>query len=159
MNGTHSPAGRPRALVVAVVLVAVIAAAWWALSGRSPEDLRAELFVNVLAIRDAEVAQHRAFGRYERCGNGSSARERVKGQPNPRPWLSEPDTRCFATVGFQPASAEVRGAYWVDLLPGKGGVETFTAHGVSDIDGDGNLAHVVAGPTEEPRLQGDPEAI
>jgi hypothetical protein len=142
-----------------VVLAVVVAAAWWALSRGDPEDLRAELFTNVLAIRDAEIAQQRAFGSYERCGSGSSARERVKGKPAPRAWLSEPDSRCFATLGFEPASTEVRGAYWVDIQPGKGGVDTFTAHGVSDLDGDGNLAHVAASPGEEPRLLGDPEAL
>jgi hypothetical protein len=82
---------------------------------------------NVSGIRTAQIAYDAAFDKYVP----------VTKTPNRVPdrnAVSWPSGTNFDTLGWGP-DGKVRGVYWVDVKPD--GTD-FTAHGLCDVDGDGN---------------------
>ena len=102
---------------------------------------RAEVPSTVEAIRTAQLAHQASFERFIPCGSeldahGSIARS---GGKSVRDFNPEGDP-CWDAMGWGP-DGQIRGAYWVEVATDGG---NFTVTGISDMDGDGELATFVA---------------
>jgi Zn-dependent protease with chaperone function len=100
---------------------------------------RGEVPGNVVGIAAAELAYEAANGTFLACGSAADAARAGK---EPRDWAGEPAAVCFEKLGWQPGGA-VRGVYWVEVGVDESGAPAFAVHGVSDVDGDGQLAEYV----------------
>lgn len=95
-------------------------------------------------IRTAQLAHHARTGRYLACGSEEAAvAVLANGNGKKRRPFSGGDGDCWAELGWVP-NHEVRGEYFV-LLNNDG--SDFQAHGICDVDGDGELAVYVASKT------------
>ena len=76
------------------------------------------------------------------CGSREEAEGSVRyGGKEPRPWQG---AACWTELAWAPVGP-VRGAYWVEVFQPEGSdTQSFVVHGVSDVDGDGNLAEYTA---------------
>jgi Zn-dependent protease with chaperone function len=97
---------------------------------------RAEVPENVKAIALAEIAHHRDFSTYVEVPF-PVPRDVEQLTQAPAPWVSG---SRFDMLGWEP-DGDVRGIYWVEVLPDS---SDFIVHGLSDIDGDGEVAHFTA---------------
>ena len=96
-------------------------------------DARSEIPPNLDAIRLAELAAH------EKSGSFVAIPRRPSEVPSSdkRDW---PTSHPFDAIDWRP-HARVRGVYWVEVS--EDGAD-FLAHGIIDVDGDGDSAHYVA---------------
>ena len=95
-------------------------------------------------IRAAQLAYHARTGRYLACGSEEAAvAVLANGNGKKRRPFSGGDGDCWAELGWVP-NHEVRGEYFV-LLNNDG--SDFQAHGICDVDGDGEFALYVASKT------------
>jgi len=90
-----------------------------------------ELPLNVEAIRTAEIEYRSAFSEYV----AADAAPRSPHAVNDKPVEWKPSTG-FSKLSWAPdETLEVYGAYWVEATK-----DSFTVHGASDLDGDGERA-------------------
>jgi hypothetical protein len=102
---------------------------------------RAEVPSYVEGIRTAELAYDAACDEFVAAGDPVQA-ALVAGKAQ-RTWEGGPE---WAKVGWSP-DGPVRGAYWVEVTG-----ETFTVHGICDVDGDGEFAEYTADADSPARL-------
>ncbi len=102
---------------------------------------RAEVPANVDAIKTTELAYDAAFDGFVPCGSRGDAESMVG--KNQHDWFDDPAAPCFEQLGWQP-DGKVRGSYWVTVDAAH---HEFTVYGVSDVDGDGQVAEYRASLT------------
>ena len=103
---------------------------------------RAEVPGAVAGIKAAMLAYDAAHDGVLACGSRDEAEGSVRHDGKvARPWQG---ASCWTEIGWAP-DGDVRGAYWVEVMPTEGsGTTTFVVHGVSDVDSDGILAEYTA---------------
>ena len=107
---------------------------------------RAELPLNVDAIRTVEQGYHAEWGFYTATELMPAA---VPGRTR-SPWpLSLTATSSWTLLGWAP-DGPVYGQYGVTANQAAGDFAEFEASGYTDIDGDGNLAHYLSNPSLKP---------
>ncbi|MDP2309420.1 MAG: hypothetical protein Q8P18_25590 [Pseudomonadota bacterium] len=106
---------------------------------------RAEVPANVNGLATAQLAYDAAFDTFVPASSREEAEAELRaGGQEPRMWKGG---GAWGTIGWQP-DGPVRGAYWVEVDSEEG---DFTAHGLCDVDGDGDFAEYVA--TSESRAR------
>jgi type IV pilus assembly protein PilA len=103
---------------------------------------RAEVPANVSGIRIAELAYQAAFDKLVPAGSREEALASLTGKQQ-HAWAGGP---AWDTLDWRP-SGPIRGAYWVEVDG-----DTFTVHGICDVDADGTVAEYVATADESPTL-------
>ncbi|MFH1464544.1 MAG: hypothetical protein ABIO70_09160 [Pseudomonadota bacterium] len=106
---------------------------------------RAEVPMNVDAIKTSELAYEAAFDRYLPVSEPAPVEVWELGR-EPHAW---PGGTAFDDLGWEP-SGMVRGAYWVEVSADG---EDFTVYGVCDVDGDGDAATFTASREQRATLQ------
>ncbi len=127
---TRGEVGRTEILVavaVLAVLTLIIVPVIWSVSRNAR---RAEVPLNVEAIRMTEISYHKAFTEY--LSADAAPRPPHAVDADAVPWVASDG---FRRLGWAPADAEVRGSY--SVTANKKG---FTVHGACDVDGDGHRA-------------------
>ena len=104
-------------------------------------DARSEIPPNLDAIRLAERAAYERSGRFIAIPRGPSELPAT----DHRDWPTE---HAFDAIGWRP-HGPTRGVYWVEVS--EDGTD-FLAHGIIDVDGDGEPAHYVANRAERSQL-------
>ena len=132
-------------LMIVVAIIGILAAiaipSFLAMQLRAK---RSELPTNLDAIRTAEKAYHAEWDSYTAClatpGTGLPGRIATT--------FATGGLTNFQNLGWV-ADGRVRGHYFVDGISTSGDIEQdqFTAHAMSDIDGDGTAAHYTATAT------------
>ena len=110
---------------------------------------RAELQLNLIGIRTAELSYHDSFHTYVECD--------LYPDSNPTPVLRDWDVEQsgnFRVIGWKP-DGKIRGSYYVTENPD---IEDFTATGISDLDGDGAFATFIATSILSPKMTAEPNA-
>ncbi len=107
---------------------------------------RAELPMNVDAIRTVEKGYHAEWGYYTAAElTPATVPGRVRD-----PWpLSLSATSSWTLLGWSP-DGPMFGQYGVTANDLAGDLSEFEASGYTDMDGDGNLSHVMANPMSKP---------
>ena len=127
--------GRTEIAIGAAVLVVIGLIAIPLMSGTTETASRAELPLNVEAIRTAEIAYQGQFGDFVSADPAPRRPEAVNGTPVP--WAP---TRGFKELSWSPENTEqVIGSYRISV-DGK----TFKVTGTSDTDSDGIRATFTA---------------
>lgn len=116
---------------------------------------RSEVPTTLQSVAVAELAHHAAYDRYVAAGSRVEAERAVRssGGKDLRPWDGG---EGWDALGWYPDPVGVRGAYWVEVTPDGG---SFTAYGISDVDGDGVLAEYAIGPDGDVRMLSDAYAF
>ena len=128
--GDRRGIGRTEVLVViaVVAVLALVTIPLWL--GTSKKSKRAEVPLNVDAIKTAEITYEAGFHEYV----SAEAAPRAMTAVDPEKVAWEP-TEGFVELAWQPPTEEVWGAYKVVA-----GEEGFTVTGTCDVDGDGKRA-------------------
>jgi Tfp pilus assembly protein PilE len=126
--------------VAVVAIVAVIAIPLG--MGASRSSKRAEVPLNVDAIRTAEITQREAFDEY--VSAKTAPRDPTTLDARAVPW--EPSSG-FVKLAWKPVQAEVYGTYSVTAT-----ADGFTVVGTCDVDGDGERAEFRATQDENARM-------
>lgn len=114
---------------------------------------RAEVPGNVDGIATAELAHAAAFETYVACGSREQAVALVGKEP--RDWSTDPAADCFAQLGWRP-DGPVRGGYWVEAGVDEAGEPAFVVHGISDVDGNQEIAEYQASASRPAEAITDP---
>jgi type II secretory pathway pseudopilin PulG len=110
---------------------------------------RAEVPGNVEGLKAAELAYDAAYDRYVPCGSREEAEGAVGKELRDAPEFRV--SGCWQQLGWRP-DGPIRGAYWVEVTDSGDGTETFTVHGIADVDGDGEFVHYTATQTTNATL-------
>ncbi len=114
---------------------------------------RSELPSMVDGIRTAQLAHHARTGAYLACGSEAAAKAVLaSGNGKKQRDFPSSDADCWTELGWHPGS-QVRGAYWTVVSADGSDVEI---HGISDVDGDGDLAEFRADRTSVAVMVTDP---
>jgi Tfp pilus assembly protein PilE len=129
-HASRGEVGRTEILVavaVLAVLTLIVVPVIWSFSRSSR---RAEVPLNVEAIRLTELSYHKAFTEFLSADAAPRPPHAVDAEAVP--WVPSDG---FRRLGWAPADAEVRGSY--SVTANKTG---FVVHGACDVDGDGHRA-------------------